>query len=175
MIRSFGGKTPRIAVSTFVSEAAYILGDVEIGEQSCVMPGAVIRGDMGKITIGSRVIIEDNCVIHSGSPRVPFRDVVIGDRVIIGHGAVLNCVGIGHHVLVGMNAAVLHEAEIGNYCIIAACTLVNQGMKVPDNSFVVGIPGKITGPPTQDQLWWVDEGVTSYEEVVRQYKKEGLD
>ncbi|MEW6668775.1 MAG: gamma carbonic anhydrase family protein [Thermodesulfobacteriota bacterium] len=174
MIRSFGGKTPRIAESAFVSEAAHIIGDVEIGELACVMPGAVIRGDMGKITIGSRVIIEDNCVVHSGSPRVPFRDVAIGDRVIIGHGAVLNCRGIGHHVLIGINATVLHEAEIGNYCIVAASTLVTQGMKVPDRSFVAGIPGKIAGPPSEDQLYWVNEGVESYEELVKRYKEAGL-
>ena len=174
MIRSFGGKTPRIADSAFVSEAAYIIGDVEIGARSCVFPGAVIRGDMGKITIGSNVAVEDNCVVHSGSPHVPFQDVMIGDRVIIGHGAVLNCVRIGHHVLIGMNATLLHEAEIGNYCIIGACTLVTQDMKIPDRSFVVGIPGKIVGPPTEDHLYWVEDGVTHYEEVVKQYKREGL-
>jgi carbonic anhydrase/acetyltransferase-like protein (isoleucine patch superfamily) len=173
MIRSFDGKTPRIASSAYVSEDATLIGDVEIGEGSMIMPGAVIRADMGSIRIGSRVIVEDNCVIHSGSPRSPVGNVTIGDRVIIGHGAVLNCRSIGNSVLIGMNATILHDAEIGNTCIIAACALVRQGMKVPDNSFVVGIPGKITGPPTKDQLWWVDEGVQDYEELVKRYKKEG--
>jgi carbonic anhydrase/acetyltransferase-like protein (isoleucine patch superfamily) len=172
MIRSFEGKTPRIAESAYVSEAAHLIGDVEIGEGSMVMPGAVIRADMGGIRIGSRVIVEDNCVIHSGTPRSPVGNVTIGDKVIIGHGAVLNCRRIGNSVLIGMNATLLHDAEIGNTCIIAACTLVRQGMKIPDNSFVVGIPGKITGPPTKDQLWWVEEGVQDYEELAQRYKKE---
>ncbi len=172
MIRSFNGKTPRIAGSAFVSEAAYIIGDVEIGENSNVMPGAVIRADMGRISIGSFVSVEDNCVIHSGSRNAPVGDVGIGDRVLIGHGAVLNCRSIGNHVLIGMNATLLHDAEIGNYCIVAACAMVGQGMKVPDRSFVVGIPGKIAGPPTEDQLWWVDGGVKSYEELMELYKKE---
>ena len=79
MIRSFNGKTPRIAESAFISEAAYVIGDVEIGENSSVWPGAVIRGDMGKITIGDNTAIEDNCVIHSGSPKIPWiEDVTIG-------------------------------------------------------------------------------------------------
>jgi carbonic anhydrase/acetyltransferase-like protein (isoleucine patch superfamily) len=155
-----------------VNEAAYLIGDVEIGEGCMVMPGAVIRADMGSIRIGSRVIVEDNCVIHSGSPRLPLGNVTIGDDVIIGHGAALNCRSVGTRVLIGMNATLLHNAEIGSNCIIAASTLVQQGMKVPDNSFVVGIPGKIAGPPTQDQLWWVNEGVQDYEELLKRYKRE---
>lgn len=174
MIRSLNGKSPKIAESAFVSEAAYIVGDVEIGEESNVWPGAVIRGDFGKITIGRDTSIEDNCVIHSGTPSAPVGDVSIGDRVIIGHGAVLNCMRIGNNVLIGMNATILHDAEIGNNCVIGACCLVGQGMKIPDHSFVVGVPGKIKGQPTTDQLWWTREGYKEYLELVRQYKKEGL-
>ena len=174
MIRNFNGKTPKIAESAFVSEAAYVVGDVEIGEESNVWPGAVIRGDFGKITIGRNTSIEDNCVIHSGTPSAPVGDVFIGDRVIIGHGAVLNCRRIGDNVLVGMNATVLHDAEIGSNSVIGACCLVGQGMKIPDHSFVVGVPGKIKGQPTSDQLWWTREGYKEYLELVRLYKKEGL-
>lgn len=174
MVRSFDGKTPLIAPSAFISEAAYIIGDVVIGEKSNVMPGAVIRADTGRITIGSYVTVEDNCVIHSGEPRSESMDVFIGDKVTIGHGAVLNCRRIGHNVLVGINATLLHEAEIGNYCIIGACTLVMRGMKIPDRSFVVGVPGKITGTPNEDHMWWVEEGVDYFEELVQLYKKEKL-
>ena len=174
MIRSFKGKTPKIAESAFVSEAAYVIGDVEIGEESNVWPGAVIRGDFGKITIGRNTSIEDNCVIHSGTPSAPVGDVFIGDRVIIGHGAVLNCRRIGDSVLVGMNATVLHDTEIGSNCVIGAACLVGQGLKIPDNSFIVGVPGKIKGRPTPEQLWWTREGYKEYLELVHQYKKEGL-
>ncbi|MBN1102134.1 MAG: gamma carbonic anhydrase family protein [Deltaproteobacteria bacterium] len=174
MIRSLQGKTPRIAPSAFVSEAAYIVGDVEIGEDSNIMPCAVIRGDMGAIRIGSGVSIEDNCVVHSGSPHAPSGDVTIDDMVIIGHGTVLNCRRVGHHVLIGMNATVLHDAEIGNYCIIAACALIRQGMKIPDNSFVAGVPAEIKGTPSPDQLWWVNEGIKEYEYLAQLYKREGL-
>jgi len=174
MIRSLNGKTPKIAASAFVSEAAYVIGDVEIGEESNVWPGAVIRADFGKITIGKNTSIEDNCVVHSGTPSSAPGDVDIGDRVIIGHGAVLNCRKIGDHVLIGMNATILHDAEIGGNCVIGAACLVPQGMKVPEYSFVVGVPGKIKGRPTEQQLWWTREGYKEYAELVRQYKAQGL-
>ncbi|MBW1767465.1 MAG: gamma carbonic anhydrase family protein, partial [Deltaproteobacteria bacterium] len=158
MIKSFKGNTPRIAESAFVSEAAYVVGDVEIGENSSVWPGAVVRGDFGRITIGYNTAIEDNCVLHSGSPTTPpILDLSIGDNVVIGHGAVVNCKSIGSNVLIGINATLLHNAEIGDYCIIGAACLITHEMKVPDNSFVVGIPAKIKGKITPQQLYWVEQ------------------
>jgi carbonic anhydrase/acetyltransferase-like protein (isoleucine patch superfamily) len=177
MIRSLGNKTPKMAESAFVSEAAYVVGDVEIGDHSNVWPGAVIRGDFGKIKIGSNTAIEDNCIIHSGSPSSPIspiQEVTIGDNVHIGHGAVLNCRRIGNNVLIGMNATILHDVEIGNFCIIGAGCLVSQGMQIPDNSFVAGVPGKIKGKASPQQLRWVREGPPGYVELAKQYKKQGL-
>lgn len=177
MIKSFKGKTPKIAPSAFVSEAAYIVGDVEIGENSSVWPGAVIRGDFGKITIGKNTAVEDNCTIHSGSPsspNSPILDVTIGDNVHIGHGAVINCRRIGNNILIGMNATVLHDAEIGDFCIIGANCLVREGMKIPDKSFVIGVPGEIKGEVSPKQLWWIRQAPQNYDELAKQYKKEGL-
>ncbi len=174
MIRGFNGKTPRIAGSAFVSEAAYVVGDVEIGEGSSVWPGAVLRGDFGAIRIGRNVAVEDNCVIHSGSPSSPEGDLDVGDRVLIGHGAVLNGRRVGSDVLIGMNATLLHDSEVGSECIVAAGSLVGQGMIVPDRSLVVGVPGKIKGEPTKKQLWWVRQGPREYQELVRRYREEGL-
>src|SRR4030042_4874489 len=98
MIRKVNGKSPKIASSAFVSEAAYIVGDVKIGENSNIWPGAVIRADFGKITIGKNTSIEDNCVVHSGA------DVIIGHNTIMGHGAVVHCHRLGSRVLGGNNA-----------------------------------------------------------------------
>jgi len=171
MIRRLGEKIPRIAESAFVSEAAYVVGDVEIGEDSSVWPGAVIRGDFGSIKIGRNTIIEDNCMIHSGTYSAAIGNVSIGDQVVIGHGAVLNCRRIGDQVLVGMNATILHDVEIGNNCIIGAGCLVSQGMNIPDNSFVVGVPGKVKRQVTPEQLRRVDEGYKLYLELAKVYKK----
>jgi len=174
MIRGLSGKTPKIAESAFVSEAAYVIGDVEIGENSSVWPGALIRSDFGNIKIGKNTAIEDNCVIHSGTPSAHIGDVTIGDEVQIGHGAVINCRRIGNNVLIGMNATILHDAEIGEFCIIGAGCLVSQGMKIPDKSFVVGVPGKIKGKISAEQLWWVEKAPQIYAELVKQYKEQGL-
>ncbi len=130
MIRSFGGKTPRIAESAYVSEAAYVIGDVEIGEGSGVFPGAVIRGDFASIKIGN-------------------------------------------NNLIGNNSTLLDNAEIGNHCIIAAGSLVSQGMKVPDYSMVVGIPGKIRDVGDRMKRR-VQDGPSAYSELVKRYKQEGL-
>ena len=173
MIRTFDGKTPKIAKSALVSEAANIIGDVEIGENSSVWPGAVIRGDYGKITIGRNTAVEDNCVIHSGSPPSLIKDVTIGDDVHIGHGAIIHGPKIGNNVLIGMNATVLHDAEIGNFCIIGANCLVSEGMKIPDNSFVVGVPGKIKGQISPQQSFWLKEASQGYAKLAQRYKEQG--
>ena len=175
MIRSFNGKTPKVANSAFVSEVAYVIGDVEIGDNSSVWPGAVIRGDMGQIKIGKNTVVEDNCVIHSGSPTLPpLADVTIGDNVIIGHGAVSNGRRIGNNVIIGMNATILHDVEIGDNSIIAAGCVVTEKTKIPDNSFVTGVPGKIKRTVTTEQLWWSQNSPAIYRELAQQYKREGL-
>jgi carbonic anhydrase/acetyltransferase-like protein (isoleucine patch superfamily) len=177
MIRALGDKKPKIADSAFVSEAAYVIGEVEIGENSSVWPGAVIRADFGSIRIGKNTAIEDNCMLHAGTPSEPgYREkMTIGNNVHIGHGAVLNCRKIGNNVLVGMNATVLHDVEIGDFCIIAAGCMVGEGMKVPDRSLVVGVPGRIKGKATEKQLWWVREGPKIYKELSKKYKELGLE
>ena len=175
MIKSFNGKTPEIAGSAFISEAAYVVGDVEIGEHSSVWPGAVIRGDIGKIKIGRNSVVEDNCVIHSGSPNLPpTAEAIIGDNVIIGHGAVSNCHIIGNNVMIGMNATILHDVEIGDNSIIAAGCVVKEKTKIPDNSFVTGVPGEVRRRVTAEQLWWSQNSPSIYQELSQQYKSAGL-
>ena len=167
MIRSFNGKTPKIAESAFVSEMAYVVGDVEIGENSSVWPGTVIRGDHSNIRIGKNTHIEDNSVVHVG--------VNIGDNVIVGHGTIIHCRRIGNNVLIGMNATLLQGAEIGSFCVIGAGCLVSQGMEIPDNSFVVGVPAKIQRQVSTEQaLRWLEEAPEHYAKLVNEYKEQGV-
>ncbi len=168
MIRSFKGKSPKIADSCFISEAAYIVGDVEIGEHSNVWPGAVIRADFASIRIGSYVDIEDNCMLHAGS------DMVIGNKVILGHGAVVHSASIGNRVLIGMNATTLHNSVIEDGCIIAAGAVVIEGQNIPPESFVVGAPGKIKGKVTEQQKTWMDGHEQFYPQLAKEFKEEGL-
>ena len=168
MIRSFDGKTPRIAESAFISEAAYVVGDVEIGEHSNVWPGAVIRADFAAIRIGSHVDIEDNSMLHAGN------DMEIGDNVIVGHGAVVHSRKVGSRVLIGMNATTLHNSEIGDSCIVAAGSVVTEGMKIPQGSFVVGVPAKVRGQITDRQKTWVEGHESFYPDLAKRYKEQGL-
>ena len=168
MIRSFNGMTPKIADSAFVSQTAYIIGDVKIGENSGIWPGAVIRADFDSIKIGRNSHIEDNSVLHSGT------SMEIGDNVIIGHSVVMHGKKIGNNTLIGNNATILEDAEIGSFCIIGAGYLVTPGMKIPDKSLVAGVPGEIKGKPSLEQLRWVREGPQIYTKLAKQYKEQGL-
>jgi carbonic anhydrase/acetyltransferase-like protein (isoleucine patch superfamily) len=165
MIRSLGDKTPRIAASAFISEAAYIIGDVEIGEDSGVFPGAVIRGDFAGIKIGRSTMVEDNTVIHTGEP------LEIGDRNTIGHNVVIHCRKIGSFCLIGNNATILDEAVIGNFCIIAAGSLVSPGAIIPDYSLVVGLPGVIK-PLTPAQKERLENNGEAYARMLERYRKQ---
>jgi carbonic anhydrase/acetyltransferase-like protein (isoleucine patch superfamily) len=169
MIRALGDKAPQIAESAVISECAHILWDVTIGERCVAFPGAIVRGDTGSIKIGNDVLIEDNVVLHCG-----LSGLHIGNNVTIGHGAVVNCTRIESMVLIGMNATVLGDVEIGNRCLIAAGTVVPMGTKVPDGSFVVGVPCKVVERSAKhrmeweewdeaDRSWWLD--------VLEQYRR----
>jgi len=168
MIKSFNGMMPQIADSAFVSQTAYIIGDVKIDENSGIWPGAVIRADFDSIKIGRNSHIEDNSVLHSGT------SMEIGDNVIIGHSVVMHGKKIGNNTLIGNNATILEDAEIGSFCIIGAGCLVMPGMKIPDKSFVAGVPGEIKGKPSLEQLRWVQEGPQIYTKLAKQYKEQGL-
>ena len=169
MIRSLGDKRPRIAESAFVSEMAYVVGDVEIGENSGVWPGAVIRADLQLVKIGENTQIEDNAVLHGG-----LTPIEIGNNVLVGHSAMVHAKKIGNKVLIGANATILHNVEIGDSCIIAGGAVVPDGMNIPNGSFVAGVPAKIKGKATRKQLWWTEDAVSAYLELMRKFKEEGL-
>ena len=166
MIRSFKGKTPRIHPTCFISEACYIVGDVEIGENSSVWPGAVIRGDYGKITIGNSSVIQDNCVIHCDDY------LHIGDNVSVTHGAVIHGHRVGNNVLMGINAVILEEAEVGSYCLIAAGAVVRARAMIPDESLVIGIPAEAR-PLIAAQRQRLEAPTANYVRNAQSHKAEG--
>ena len=168
MIRSFEDKTPKIAESAFVSESAYVIGDVEIGENSGIWPGAVVRADSNSIKIGCRTMIEDNSVLHSGAP------MEIGDNVLVGHSVVVHCIKIGSNTLIGNNATILEDAQIGSFCVIGAGCLVSPGMKIPDNSFVVGVPAKVKGQISPERRLRLQQWPQTYAKLAKRYKEQGL-
>jgi len=168
MIRTFNGKTPKIHQTAFISEAAYVVGDVEIGENSSVWPGTVIRGDHAPIIIGKNTQIEDNGLVHTGTP------MSIGDNVHIGHNVVVHCSRIGDTTLIGNHATLSEYAEIGDFCVVGAGALVTPGMKVPDRTFVVGVPAKAKGEVSEDRIAITRQSVDIYVKMSKEYKEQGL-
>jgi carbonic anhydrase/acetyltransferase-like protein (isoleucine patch superfamily) len=171
-VRELGDKVPRIAETAWVSEMAYVVGDVELGEGASVWPGAVVRADFASISIGSNTVVEDNCVVHTGEP------LWIGANNIIGHSVVVHCRSIGSNCLIGNQAVLLDSAEIGDFCLIAAGSLVLGRTIVPDQSFVYGSPASIE--PISDRHLKRLQAQASYnsdrgyQQMARLYKEAGL-
>lgn len=130
---------PQIKKTSFIDPTAVIIGDVTIGAQCGIFPYAVIRGDENSIVIGDGSNIQDCCVLHTDSEH----QVKIGKNVSIGHAAVIHGATIFDECLIGIHATVLNGATIHSGSIIGACALVTENMVVPENSLVLGIPGKI--------------------------------
>lgn len=140
MIRSHRGRTPRVHSTVFVDESAQIIGEVEIGGESSVWMCVVIRGDVNWIKIGKRSNVQDGTIVHVMTRTHP---TTIGDNVTIGHGAIVHGCTIDDQCLIGMGAILLNGAHVGTGSIVAAGTLLVEGMNVPPRSLVMGIPGKV--------------------------------
>jgi len=140
MIRSHRGRLPRVARSVFIDDSAQVIGEVEIGDESSVWMCVVIRGDVNWIKIGKRSNVQDGTVVHVMTKTHP---TTIGDNVTIGHGAIVHGCTIEDQCLIGMGAILLNGVQVGSGSIVAAGTLLVEGMKVPPRSLVMGSPGKV--------------------------------
>ena len=167
MIRSLDGVSPRIHPTAFVSEFAYVVGDVEIGEGSSVWPGSVVRADMGSISIGRFTCVQDNSVVHGDA------DVVIGDNVVIGHRVLCHAKSVGDRVLIGNGATVNDGVEIGEDSLLASGTMVVDNMSIPARSLVVGVPGRIRGQVEDRHAELIAYYCDIYIHKTRRYKRQG--
>jgi len=140
MLRAYKGRRPVVDPSAYVDQSAQVIGDVEIGPESSIWMGAVVRGDVNVIRIGARSNVQDGSIVHVMHDTHPTR---IGDDVTIGHAAVVHGCTIADRVLVGMSATILNGAVIGEDSIVAAGSLVTEGMVVPPRSMVMGVPAKV--------------------------------
>ncbi len=140
MLRSYRGTFPRVHPSAFVDDSAQVVGDVEIGEESSVWMCVVIRGDVHRIRIGRRSNVQDGTIVHVMKDA---HATTIGDDVTIGHGAVIHGCTIEDRCLVGMGAILLNGVRVGAGSIVAAGTLLPEGVEIPPRSLVMGAPGKV--------------------------------
>lgn len=161
---------PRVHESVFVAEGARIYGDVEIGEGASVWFNAVIRGDEGRIVIGSGTNIQDNTVLHSDMGA----EVRIGDNVTIGHGSVLRGCRIHDDVMIGMNATIMSHAEIGEHSIVGANSFVPYNRKYVPLSLIMGSPAKRIRALTEEEVRGNELALAIYRDLVEKYSREEI-
>ncbi len=169
MIRSYRSRTPQIAATAYVDDAAVVIGDVTIGELSSVWPCVVIRGDVHYIRIGARTNIQDGSVLHVMKDEFP---LILGDSVTVGHGVVLHGCTIESRCLIGMGSIILNGAKIGAGTIVAAGTLVPEGTVVPPGSLFMGHPGKFRRALTAADQESIDLYAAHYVEYKETYRAE---
>jgi len=163
IIKSFNGKSPKIHESVYISENVSIIGDVEIGENSSVWFGTVIRGDVCNIKIGKNSNVQDNAVIHVNYDLPS----ILGDFVTVGHSAVIHGAVIGDFVLVGMGAIVLDNVKVGRNVIIAAGSVVPPRMEIPDGVMVMGVPAKIVRALREEEIEHIKKNALDYVELAK--------
>jgi carbonic anhydrase/acetyltransferase-like protein (isoleucine patch superfamily) len=159
LVKPYGGIHPRIHPTVYLSENAVVIGDVEIGEDSSVWYGTVIRGDVNYIRIGKRTNIQDNCVVHVTRERYP---TIIGDDVTVGHRVVLHGCVLKNRILVGMGAVVMDGVQVEDYVIIGAGALLTPGKKIPSGVLVAGLPAKIVRDLKPDEIKLIEESSKNY-------------
>ena len=169
MIRSYKGIWPKLGERVYVDVSAQVIGDVELGDHASVWMNAVVRGDVHSIRIGPYSNIQDNCVVHVFKDQHP---TVVADHVTVGHSVTLHGCRIGSWCLISMGATILNDAEIGEESIIAAGSLVPEGMKVPPRSLVMGLPAKVRRPVTEEERQSIRRYATNYYDYKETYLKE---
>lgn len=140
MLRPYRGTSPRVDPTAFIDASAQVIGDVEVGAASSIWMQAVVRGDVHHIRIGARTNLQDGVIVHVMRDTHP---TVIADGVTVGHGAILHGCTIESDCLIGMGAILLNGVEVGAGSIVAAGTLLPEGMVVPPRSLVMGSPGRV--------------------------------
>jgi carbonic anhydrase/acetyltransferase-like protein (isoleucine patch superfamily) len=140
MLRPFRGVVPTVDLTAYVDLSAQLIGDVHIGAESSIWMNVVIRGDVHRIRIGARTNVQDGTVVHVQGGTHP---TTIGDEVTIGHGAIVHGCTIEDRCLIGMGAILLNGVKVGSDSIVAAGSLVPEGLVVPPRSLVMGNPAKL--------------------------------
>jgi phenylacetic acid degradation protein len=160
-IYEFDGYRPVVHETAFVHPQAAVTGNVVIGRDVYVGPGAALRGDWGEILIADGCNVQEGCVVHV----FPGATVVLEESAHIGHGAIVHGATIGRNTLVGMNAVIMDRARIGAGCVVGALTFIPAGMEVEDRKVVVGNPARVVKDVSDEMLAWKTEGTRLYQRL----------
>jgi carbonic anhydrase/acetyltransferase-like protein (isoleucine patch superfamily) len=159
MIYEFNGFKPVVHESSFVHPQACVTGNVLIGKNVYIGPGAALRGDWGQIIIEDGCNVQENCTIH----MFPGVTVVLKEAAHIGHGAIIHGGTIGKNCLIGMNAVVMDNVELGDECIVGALSFVPADSKFPARSLIVGNPAKAIKEVSDEMIGWKTKGTQLYQ------------
>ncbi|HRN52133.1 MAG TPA: gamma carbonic anhydrase family protein [Gemmatimonadaceae bacterium] len=162
-------REPSVAATAWVHPSATVVGDVTLGADASVWPGAVLRGDRDAIVIGAETNVQDGAVLHC-DPGLPLR---IGARVTIGHRAVVHGCTIEDGALIGIGAIVLNGAVVGAGALIAAGAVVGEGQVIPPDTLVVGVPARVLKPLSEAQCARVRGGYATYVQLKELYRARG--
>jgi carbonic anhydrase/acetyltransferase-like protein (isoleucine patch superfamily) len=168
MIREFQNHHPKIHETAFVAENAIVIGDVEIGEQSSVWFGSVLRGDVNYIRIGKRTNIQDGSIIHVSSKTHP---TIVEDEVTLGHRVTLHGCYIETGCLIGIGAIILDGVRIGRDSLVAAGSLVTPNTQISPRSLVMGSPARVKRGLTDDEVYNQFRFWQNYKELLKIYKQ----
>jgi phenylacetic acid degradation protein len=161
MIYSFKGHIPVIHESSFVHPLAAVTGNVIIGKNCYIGPGAAIRGDWGEIILEDGVNVQENCTVH----MFPGKSIVLKEGAHVGHGAVIHGANLGRNCLIGMNSVIMDDAEIGDECIVGAMSFVKAEAKFPKRKLIVGNPAKAIKDISDEMIAWKTAGTQLYQQL----------
>ncbi len=171
MVYRFKEFIPVIHPSSFIHPHAIVTGNVIIGKDCYIGPGAMLRGDWGAIEIEDGCNVQENCTIH----MFPGITVKLKEGAHIGHGAVVHGAVIGRNCLVGMNSVIMDEVELGDECIVGALSFVKQGEKIPARSLLAGNPAKIIKSVSDEMIEWKTEGTNLYQQLPAEMHKDWVE
>jgi phenylacetic acid degradation protein len=158
LIFKYKGYIPVIHETAYVHPQASVIGNVVIGKDVYIGPGARLRGDFGKIIIQDECNVQENCTIH----MFPGKTVILEKRAHVGHGAIIHGAHLGENCLIGMNAVIMDHVKIGNGSIVGALAFIPEGTIIPDRKIAVGNPFKIVKDVSDEMLGWKTEGTSLY-------------
>jgi len=164
MIYSFEGSIPVIDETSFIHPQAAVTGNVIIGKNCYIGPGAALRGDWGTVIIEDGCNVQENCIIH----MFPGITVLLKEGAHIGHGAIIHGATIGRNCLIGMNSVIMDNVELGDECIVGALSLIKEGEKIASRNLVAGNPGRIIKEVSDEMIAWKTEGTKLYQRLPEQ-------
>lgn len=161
MVYSFNGHIPVIHPSSFVHPLAAVTGNVIIGKDCYIGPGAAIRGDWGEIILEDGVNVQENCTVH----MFPGKSIVLQKSAHVGHGAIIHGANLGENCMIGMNSVIMDGAFVGKNSIVGAMAFVKAEMQIPERSLVVGNPAKVIRELSDDMIEWKTAGTKLYQQL----------